>query len=229
MKKAGCIRLLVLAAFLVGAAILQRRLDLLQHFSAERIDDTIAAVRAWTARLGILGPAVFTAAGSLAVLANAPTAMINYLAVILFGYVAGAIVSFLVVAGGTSLVYVAAQYLGRPFVQSLCGTRLARIEGRFLRRGLANVAYARLIFFMMPAMNWLLSVSGVGFRTLLLGTLLGTAHTVILNVWFGGLVVDLLHSGGSLNPLKTPLMLLPVAIGGMIFVALRVIERRRKC
>ena len=228
VKKFVWIRALVLLGFLVAVVWLQWRLNLLQYFQPDRIDGTITAARARTENLGLWAPAVFAAVGSLAVLLNAPTALINYLAVILFGYVLGAMVTFLIVAGGISLIYLAAQRLGRPFVKAVFGTRLASMEDRFLKHGLANVTYTRLIFFMTPAANWLLSVSGVRFRDLLFGTLLGCAHSIILNVWFGGLVVDLVRSGRPLNPLKTPLMLLPVGIGVVVFVVLRLIDGRRR-
>ena len=227
MKKAIWIRATVLALFLIAVALLQWKYGLRQHFRPERIDDTITAARAWTADLGMWGPLVFAAAGSLAVLANAPTALLNYLAVILFGYVLGAVVTLLVIAGGTSLVYLSAQRLGRPFVQAMFGSRLSRLEGRLVRRGFSNVVYVRLIFFMSPVFNWLLSISGVGLWNLLAGTLLGTAHTVLLNVWLGGIFVDLIRSGRSLSPFKSPIMLLPVGIGVVVFVVLRVIDRKR--
>ncbi len=221
----------ILAAFLIGAVMLHWKLNIGQQFSAENIDNTVLIIRTWAARFGIWGPVLFIAAGSFALLVTTPAAIIIYLSVILFGYATAGVTSMLAILGGTTLIYFAGQALGRPFVLGLFGNRLTRLEERFLNRELMNVIYFRLIFLMSPWMNWLLCVSGVRYRNLMLGTLLGIAHHVILSVWFGGLVINSVQSGRSLNPVKSPQLLLPVAIGLVIFVVLRsadMIYRRRR-
>jgi hypothetical protein len=87
-----------------------------------------------------------------------------------------------------------------------------------------NVIYLRLLFFLSPLVTWLLCISGVRYRNLMVGTLLGTAHNIILKVWFEGLIVDLIQSGRSLNPLKTPTLLLPAGIGLAVFLLVRVLD-----
>jgi uncharacterized membrane protein YdjX (TVP38/TMEM64 family) len=213
-----------LVAFLVAVIILHRKLNLWQYLAEENLGSTITAIRAWVGRFGVWGPAIFTLAGSGAFMITTPALLIIYLSVILFGYVTGGIASTLALLGGTTLIYYTGQALGRPFVQGIFGNRFARIEERFSRRELMNVIYLRLLFFMSPWMNWLLCVTGVRYRNVLFGTLLGTVHNIILNVWLGGLIVDLIQSGRSLNPMKTPILFIPVAIGFVIFIVVRIAD-----
>jgi uncharacterized membrane protein YdjX (TVP38/TMEM64 family) len=221
----------VLFFFLAATVILHWKIDIGQYFTGENIGTTITITRDWAARFGIWGPVLLVLAGAFALLIMTPGFIIIYISVIVFGYVTGYITSTLAMLVGTTLIYFSGQALGRPFVQELFGAKLARLEERFLRRELMNVVYFRLVFFLSPGMNWLLCVSGVRYRNLLLGTLMGTAHHIILNVWFGGLAVELIQSGRSLNPMKTPQVLIPVGIGLAIFVVVRIVDtvhRRRR-
>lgn len=221
----------VLVTFLAAIIIFRRTLGIEQYFTGDNLNTTIMTIRDWAARSGFWGPALYSLAGALALLLMTPPVVIICLAVITFGYMVGGIVSTLALLGGTSLIYGTGQALGRPFLLGLFGTRFARMEEHFLRRELMNVIYYRLIFFLNPLMNWLLCVSGVRFRNLIFGTLLGSAHNIILIVWFGGLIVELLQSGQSLSPLKSPQLLIPLLIGLAIFGLVRIADamyRRRR-
>ncbi len=110
----------------------------------------------------------------------------------------------------------------------LFGRRLRTVEERLDERGLMTVFYLRLIFFMSPALNWLLSTTNISYRNLLLGTLLGAAHNIILNAWLSGMVIELITAGKSLNPIETPKLLLPLGIGIVIFFTIRIIDGRRR-
>jgi len=221
----------MLACFLAAAVILQLKLDIGQYFTGKTIVVTITTIRSWAEHFGLWGPLLFVLAGAIALIIMTPPLLIIYLSVIVFGYVIGGIASTLALLGGTTLIYLTGQALGRPFVQGLFGARLARMEERFSRRELLNVIYLRVFFFLSPWTNWLLCVSSVRYRNVLLGTLLGTAHNIVLHVWIGGLIVELLQSGRSLNPIKTPQLLIPIVIGLAIFVVVRIVDslhRRRQ-
>jgi uncharacterized membrane protein YdjX (TVP38/TMEM64 family) len=102
------------------------------------------------------------------------------------------------------------------------------VEDRLQTTGLMTVVYVRLLSFMLPPVNWLLSLMNISYRDLFLGTLLGTAHMIILFAWLSDIIVDRLQAGDSLNPFTTPELLLPITIGIVIFAALRIVDRRRR-
>jgi uncharacterized membrane protein YdjX (TVP38/TMEM64 family) len=218
-------------AGVVGAVwLLHRELDLAQYFATDRIPATVDAIRTWMKQFGAWGTVLFVAACALAMLANFPSALIICLSVILFGPVAGGILSFLVIASGLSLIYLVAQRLGRPVVKGLFPESFEKIEKLATRRELVNVIAVRLIFYMNPASNWLLSVSGIRYRNLLLGTLLGAGPGILLNVWLAGAVLELFQGAPSGRWFRSLdwRFLIPVALAASVLLGVRFWERRRR-
>lgn len=222
------IRALLFLTFLALCLYLYNETDYSRHISRERIAGTIDSIRGSVGRLGLLGPCLFAGAGCLAITINIPTVLIIAFAVTLFGGVAGTLVSAASVYLATTLIYFVAQFLGRGFVSWAFGDRLRGIEDRLETEGLMTVVYVRLLFFMLPPVNWLLSLTNIRYRELFFGTALGTAHMILLTAWLSDALVNRLRAGESLNPLKTPELLLPLTIGLVLFASLRILDRRRR-
>jgi uncharacterized membrane protein YdjX (TVP38/TMEM64 family) len=228
LKRSVFIRALVFLIFIAVSVYLYEYTDYSQYITRERISDTIDSIRLFVSRFGLLGSSVFTVAACLAITINIPTFLIICFAVVVFGGVAGTIVSAISLHLATILIYFVAQLLGRDFVNWAFGDRLRSVEDRLQTEGLMTVVYVRLLFFMLPPVNWLLSLTNIRFRELFLGTLLGTTHMIILTAWLSDMIVDRLQAGDSLNPFTTPELLLPGAIGVFLFIALRIVDRRRR-
>jgi uncharacterized membrane protein YdjX (TVP38/TMEM64 family) len=220
-------RAAILIAFAGALWLLHRELNLGQYFTRDRIGPTLDAIRSSLEPYGLWAPAVFASLCSLAMLANAPTALIVCLSVLLFGYAVGGILSFVILWAGLSLIYVVAQALGRPLVSGLFGRSLERIEARLTRRELLNVILIRLILYMNPVSNWLLSVSGIRYRNLILGSLLGAGPGILLNVWLAGVVLEYLRSG-STSSLDRWHWLIPVALAALLLASMRIRDLRRR-
>ena len=219
-------RLLILAAVVGAVWLLHRQLDLWQYFAADRIGPTLSAVRSWLEPYGVWGPVLFAAACSAAMLLNVPSALIICLSVILFGPVAGGLLSFAILGAGLSLIYAIAQWLGRPLVKQLFGEALEKLEKLLTRRELVNVIVVRLVLYMNPATNWLLSVSGVRYRNLMLGTLLGAGPGILINIWLAGAVVEYFQARERTGSLDAR-WLVAVAAAVLSFFALRWWGRRK--
>ncbi len=202
--------------------------DYSQYVTEDKIAVTIETIRGGVARLRILGPVLFVVAGSLAFVTNTPAFIIIFLSVITFGKVVGVIISTIIICIGITLIYFIAQSLGRDVVKRLFGKKLRKIEARLVERGVMTVVYLRLLFFVSPALNWLLSVTNISYKSFFFGTLLGTAPNIIVFAWLSSTFVGLTQAGESLNPLKTPELLLPFCVGIIILLILRIIDRRRR-
>lgn len=227
-ERSSVIRAFILLAFIAAGIIFYHYTDYSQYLTKDKISFTIDSIRGFMAGFGPLGPILFVMAGLLAITTNIPTVVIISFSVIIFGGVAGAFLSATSVYLAITLIYFISQLLGRDFVARLFGKRLKKLEGRLDERGLMTVIYLRLIFFMAPPLNWLLSLTNISYRDFFLGTLFGTVHHIIINAWLSDMVIDLIQSGDSLNPIKTPKLLLPLGIGITIFLTIRIIDRRRR-
>lgn len=222
------VRAVILGAIVIVLIWLQHRLDLVQYFSRERMTATIAAIRHWVDGFGAWGVALFVLASVFAFVVNLPSALLIYISVAVFGRTLGCAISFAIVILGTSFVYGLAQRLGRPAVQRLMGRRWQSIETHLARRELMNITMLRLVFFMNPALNWILGLSGVRFRNLLAGTLIGVGPGIVLLAWLTDEIVESLQSGKSLNLFKNPQLLIPLLLSLVLFGGATLFERVRK-
>jgi uncharacterized membrane protein YdjX (TVP38/TMEM64 family) len=222
------IRGLILICFLAIWVVLYHCTDYSQYLTEDKTAVTIEAIRGGVAKLGILGSVLFVVAGFLAIVTNIPALIIICLSVIIFGKVVGVIISTIIICIGITLIYFIAQSLGRDVVKQLFGKKLRKIEARLVERGIMAVVYLRLLFFMSPALNWLLSVTNISYKNFFFGTLLGTAPNIILFAWLSSTFIGVIQAGESLNPLKTPELLLPICVGIIILLISRIINRRRR-
>jgi uncharacterized membrane protein YdjX (TVP38/TMEM64 family) len=227
-ERGSVIRAFLLLAFITAGIVFYHYTDYSQYLTKDKISFAIDTIRGFAAWFGIFGPILFVVAGFLAITTNIPSVVIIYFSVITFGGVGGAFFSAVSIYVATTLIYFIAQLLGRDFVTQLFGKRLKKLEGRLDERGMMTVIYLRLIFFMSPPLNWLLSLTNISYRNFFLGTLFGTVHHIIINAWLSDMIIDLIKAGDSLNPVKTPRLLLPLGIGVAVFLIVRVFDRRRR-
>jgi uncharacterized membrane protein YdjX (TVP38/TMEM64 family) len=228
LNRSVIIRAVFFVVFIVISIYLYNYTDYSRYITRERISGTIDTIRVFVGDFGFFGSSVFALAGCLAITINIPTVLVVCLAVVVFGGLGGTIVSAISVYLATTLIYFIAQFLGRDFVNWAFGDRLKKVEDRLQTTGLMTVVYVRLLSFMLPPVNWLLSLMNIPYRDLFLGTLLGTAHMIILFAWLSDMIVDRLQAGDSLNPFTTPELLLPITIGIVLFAALRIVDRNRR-
>jgi uncharacterized membrane protein YdjX (TVP38/TMEM64 family) len=165
------IRAGVFLSFIAAWVIFYHYIDYSQYLTKDKISFIIGFIRDFVVRFGIFGPILFIAASCLAITINVPTIFIICFSVITFGEITGAIISAIAVYIATTLIYFIAQMLG-----------------------------LRLIFFMSPVLNWLLGITNISYKNFFFGTLLGTAHNIILTAWLSGSIIDLIKAGDSLNP-----------------------------
>lgn len=82
----------------------------------------------------------------------------------------------LAAAGGmlsAALSFILARYLFRDFFDEKIPSKFRRSPEELRERGLRSVIFSRLVFFIIPPVNWAYGVSAIPFRTYLLGTLIG--------------------------------------------------------
>ena len=228
MSRKAWLKTLVLAAVLLGGWWVYESTDYQRYLTKDRVAHSIASLQQYAAEAGPEAPILFVAASVAAIICYIPAVVVIFFAVCIFGAWPGAVMSAASVYLAVTVIYFTAQWLGRDLVVSLAGPRLEKFESRISGRGFRAVLYLRLFFFVLPPTNWLLGLSSIRFRNVFWGTVLGTIHHIIIFSWLTGLIVATLEQGGSLNPFDTPALLVPLAVGTVLFIVLRLVNPQQK-
>jgi uncharacterized membrane protein YdjX (TVP38/TMEM64 family) len=227
MARRAWLKALVLTVLLAVVFWVYETTDYQRYLTRERLAGSIAALQQYAANAGPAAPALFIGAAVAAIVAYVPALVVIFIAVCIFGALPGALMSAASIYLAITIIYFTAQWLGRDLVVRLAGRRLEKFESRLSGRGFWAVLYLRLFFFVLPPTNWLLGLSSIRFRHVFWGTVLGTVHHILIFSWLTELIVHTLEQGGSLNPIETPALLVPLAVGSVLFVGLRLVDRRR--
>ena len=129
--------------------------------------------------------------------------------------------SLFAVAGASSVGFLFARYIARDWVAARMPPRIRRLDERFSAGGLRSVILFRLVFQLGAPTHWLLGMSGIGYGTFVLGTVLGAMPVVALVTWFGHDVVHWVEMHGALAA-----AILGVLVAGTI-LARRMLRARR--
>ena len=99
--------------------------------------------------------------------------------------------------GAGSVGFAFARTLGRRWVATHLPERFRRFDARLATSGLRYVVAVRLVFYLAAPAHWLLGLSGVRFRTALLGSAIGFLPGSALWAFAGG---SLLAWAGARSP-----------------------------
>lgn len=166
-------RLVVLGVLFVLLFVVGYALDVPAYLTQERIEGMVEAAGPW-------GFFVFAALFAVGELAHVPGIAFIIVGSILWGPWAGAAISY-----ASALVSVSVAF---AIVRRVGGQPLAAMERPWLRlamlrletRPVTTVAVLRLVFFMLPALNYVLALTPVRFRDFLIGSAIGLVPGVLL-------------------------------------------------
>lgn len=219
-------RLALLLAFVIAFAWVYRRLDVEYYISPEHWSEAFVKIKTWVGDFGSLAPVVFVLAGGLSMVVNFPAALIIHLAVLLFGPWAGSGLALAVILLGTSIIHQLAHHLGRPIILKVLGGRAASPEARIRGSDIKRIVMLRLVLFVNPILSWLFGLAGIPFHRALVGTAFGVLPGIMVLAWLTGEIAQLLEAGESLNPIRTPELLIPLAVSLLFFGACALFSRR---
>ena len=202
--------------------------DYQRYLTRDQIAHSIAFLQHYAVSIGPAAPLLFIGAAVAAIVAYVPAMVVVFIAVCIFGAVPGAVMTAVSIYLAITIIYFTAHWLGRDLVVRLAGRRLEKFEARLSGRGFWAVIYLRLFFFVLPPTNWLLGLSSIRFRHVFWGTVLGTVHHLIIFSWLTDVIVTTLEQGGSLNPMETPALLVPLGVGMILFIILRLVGRQHQ-
>ncbi len=114
-----------------------------------------------------------------------------------------------------------ARTIGRRWVAAHLPERFRHFDARLATSGLRYVVAVRLVFYLATPAHWLLGLSGVPFRTSLVGSAIGFAPASALWAFAGGSFFDWIGR-------QPPRTWAAVAAAVALLAALRVVWRRRR-
>ena len=165
------------------------------EFSGLRGHFNLAFMRQVIEQHQIGGLLLFVLLFSLGNLIQIPGWIFLAAAVLTLGQLWGGVVTYFAAVVSCALTFLTIRALGGDALRQLKNRLAVRILGELDARPIGSVALLRLLFQTAPALNYALSMSGIGFRSYLIGTLLGLPLPIALYCIFFGDLALLLHIG----------------------------------
>lgn len=119
------------------------------------------------------GLLLFIALFALGNLVHIPGWLFLAAAVLVLGQAWGGLVTYVAASLACVSSFLIVRALGHDALRQLDNRLLARVLRQMDKHPLKSVVWSRMLFQTLPALNYALALSGIRFRTYLLGTLLG--------------------------------------------------------
>jgi uncharacterized membrane protein YdjX (TVP38/TMEM64 family) len=154
--------------------------------SVENLRDTLLGYGPW---------AIAISAGLMvaqAIVAPLPANVITITNGLIFGPFWGGILSWITTLVGSSLCFLLAKSLGKPFAQKIVGGSLQNAEGFFKRYGLHAMFLVRIVPFVpFDAVSYGAGLVGIPFSRFLLATAIGIIPSVIVYSYLGIIIAGM--------------------------------------
>jgi uncharacterized membrane protein YdjX (TVP38/TMEM64 family) len=218
-RSKAIVKVLILAAFIVGAIVLVRFTPVKGYLTTEQLGRFLDTAGLWA-------PLVFIFIYTVGVCLFVPGTFLTGLGAAIFGPYLGFIYVWLGAMLGASTAFVIGRTLGREFAASLVGDRLKKYDEAIERNGFATVLYLRLVYFPFTPMNFGMGLTRVRFWDYVAGTGLGIVVGTFIFTFFIGTLKEVWASGdwGQLISFK---VFFSLALFGFSFFIPKMIKKVR--
>ena len=187
-RKKAIMKVLILAAFIIGAIYVVRFTPVKTYLTAEALGRFLDTAGFWA-------PLVFIVVYTLGVCLFVPGTLLTGLGAAIFGAYWGFVYVWFGAMLGASAAFFIGRTLGREFAASLIGDKLKKYDEAIERNGFATVLYLRLVYFPFTPMNFGMGLTGVRFWDYFSGTGLGIIVGTFIFTFFIGTIKDVWASG----------------------------------
>lgn len=202
------LKLVLLLAFVAGAAVFFRFTDLGQSITPASVRETIEGLNPVAARLVyVLGYIV----GTVLLL---PGTLLSFAGAVLFGMWEGTLYTWTGAVIGATLAFLLAKLLGRDFVNQLLGGKLQALDRRLAEHGFTGLLILRLVpLFPFNGINFGAGLTSIGPRDYVLATAIGILPgTFVYQFLFARLGDKILEEGFAFSDLLDPVLGLALAL-----------------
>jgi uncharacterized membrane protein YdjX (TVP38/TMEM64 family) len=179
-------RLLGILLFLIALITLAQVSGLRSQFNLAYLRDILGGHPA----LGLLTFVILFALGNLIQL---PGWLFLASAVLVLGPLWGGLVTYVAACVSCAFTFLLVRWLGGAALRRLQSPLALRLLARLDAQPVRSIAFLRILFQTLPALNYTLALSGLQFRQYALGTLLGLPLPIALYCLFFEQLARLLH------------------------------------
>lgn len=177
------IKVIIFAAFIVGAIALIRFTPIKSYLTEEFLELFLETTGFWA-------PVVYMTIYAVGVCVFLPGTLLTGLGAAIFGAYWGFLFVWIGAMIGASAAFLIGRTLGREFAASLIGDRLKKYDDAIERNGFATVLYLRLVYFPFTPMNFGMGLTKVRFLDYIAGTGLGIIVGTFIFTFFIGTLKD---------------------------------------
>jgi uncharacterized membrane protein YdjX (TVP38/TMEM64 family) len=179
-------RLVIALLFLATLFALAQGTGLRQGFSLTFLRQELSENQ-WS------GLAVFVLLFATGNLVQVPGWLFLVAAVLVLGKAGGGLATYVAASTSCGVTFLMVRWIGGDAVRQLDGKLAARLVGHLHAYPIRNVVILRTLFQTLPALNYTLAMSGIGFRKYMAGTLLGLPLPIAVYCVFFDYVCRLLN------------------------------------
>ncbi|WP_324596086.1 VTT domain-containing protein [Accumulibacter sp.] len=183
-----CARLLAVGLFLGVLFAAFELSGMRAHFSLVFLHDQFVGNK-------LNGVLIFVLLFSLGNLIQIPGWVFLAAAVLALGQLWGGALTYVAASASCALTFVTIRVLGGDALRQLQSRIALRLLAQLDARPIRSIVILRVLFQTVPALNYALAMSGVGFREYMLGTLLGLPLPIALYCLFFDFLAGFLHLG----------------------------------
>jgi uncharacterized membrane protein YdjX (TVP38/TMEM64 family) len=170
-------RLIIVVLFLVVVMAVSEMVGLREHFS-------LTLLRAKLADNQFTGLMLFVLLFALGNLIQIPGWIFLAAAVIALGRTAGGLATYVAACTSCAFTFFVIHFLGGDALGQIKSRTAAKLLDRLHTHPVLNIVVLRMLFQTLPVVNYVLALSGVGFRKYMLGTMLGLPVPIALYCLF---------------------------------------------
>ncbi|MFO0965687.1 MAG: TVP38/TMEM64 family protein [Gemmataceae bacterium] len=223
-RTARLLKLSLLLAFVAGAILVFRLTPLGDYVTIPRIRALIDDLDSVSARLAYVGVYI---AGTVLLL---PGTLLSFVGAVLFGAWEGTLYTWIGATIGATLAFFVARGLGRGFVESMLGERLAALDRRLRDHGFTGLLILRLVpLFPFNALNFGCGLTALRTRDYVLATAIGILPgTFVYQFLFAKFGEKILREGLSCSDLWDPTLGLALGLFVVFVIFGKVVANRLK-
>lgn len=182
--KTSKLRLVALAALLIGLFVAAKLLRLDERVSLDAVREMVRSAGGW-------GYVVFLVVFAIGELMHVPGVVFVFAAVLVYGQVEGGVLGFVGAVGSVVFSFIVVRFVGGQALAAIEKPWVKKVLSHLDERPIRTITMLRLVLWMAPPLNYALALSSIHIRDYVIGSVLGLAPVILVMVIFSEQLIRL--------------------------------------